>query len=302
MIIINNIEECKIKKSAIALGKFDGVHRGHQKILQELKKNNDAGTKTVVITFSVSPEAILSGKQLKYIMTDREKQEYFSSWEIDYLIDICLDEKFLSVEAEQFVLNYLVGQLGARKIVCGFDFCFGKNRRGNVSMLKKFGESCGFLVILVDHLSEQGSTISSTRIRDEILSGNIEAANRMLGHPYTITGVVQHGNQLGRTIHFPTVNILPANEKILPPNGVYVSDIIFENEKKSGITNIGVKPTVRKNDCVNVETNIFDFSGDLYDKIVTVQLKKFIREEQKFSSMDELKRQIQMDIEMAKAF
>lgn len=296
MVVVNRTENFKIRKSKVALGKFDGVHLGHQKILEELKADREEGIKTVVITFSVSPESVLSHRNLKYIMTDSEKQTYFESCGIDYLIDIPLDEAFLNVEAEDFVRAYLKEKLGAVKIVCGQDFRFGKGRKGDVSLLRRMGDEYGFETKLVSHVMVEGREISSTRIREEILKGNIRQANRMLGHDYAISGVVQHGKQLGRTIEFPTVNLIPPEDKILPPNGVYAVWVDFGNQRKRGITNIGVRPTVGEKESLSVETNILDFAGDLYGEKITVSLKEFVRAEKKFASLEELKGQIKKDI------
>ncbi len=300
MIVINKIENFSLAKSVVALGKFDGVHLGHQQILQELKRDKTEDVKTVIITFSISPEAVLTHKKLRYIMTDKEKQDYFEACGIDYLIDILLDEKFLAVEAEDFVRLYLKEKLGAVKIVCGRNFHFGRGRRGNVDMLEQLGRTYGFEMKLVDHVMEDEEIISSTRIRQELLLGNIGHANKMMGHAYAISGVVMHGNALGRTIDFPTVNLIPAEDKILPPNGVYGTEIEFDGIRKRGITNVGRKPTVETGRQINVETNIFDFSGDLYGQAVTVYFHEFIRPEMKFGSLEELKDQIRHDVDLWK--
>lgn len=301
MITIDNIGNSKIRKSAVALGKFDGVHLGHQAIIRELKKKKDGDTKTVIITFSVSPEAVLSHKNLKYIMTDGEKQEYFEKSGIDYLIDLKLDTDFLRMEAEEFVRTCLVEKLGVKKVVCGRDFRFGRDRKGDVDFLRNAGKKYDFETEIVEHVVIENTEISSTKIRAEILKGNLEQANAMLGHKYSVTGIVQHGNELGRKINFPTVNILPPYDKILPPNGVYMSECLLKGKSLKGITNIGVKPTVGSQR-IGIETNIFDYSGDLYGETVTIEFLKFLRPERKFASMLELQSQIEKDIIMAKSY
>ncbi len=300
MKILNTIKQEKIEKSAIALGKFDGVHLGHQAILEELKKEKEAGTSTVVVTFTVSPESILSHKKQKYIMTDEEKKQFFASCGIDYFIDIPLDQAFLDMEAEDFIRQYLKEQLGAVKIVCGENFRFGKGRKGNVALLKTMGRELGFETKIVTHVKIDELEISSTRIREEITKGNVALANRMLGHPYFVSGKVVHGKELGRTIEFPTINLVPQQDKILPPNGVYVTDTQLDGKCLPGITNIGFKPTVGKKEQLGIETHIFDYQGYLYEKEVKVYFKRFIRPEQKFSSLEELKQQIAKDILQAK--
>jgi len=299
MILMDNIHNCSIGKSAVALGKFDGVHLGHQAILEELKKGKDKDTKTVVITFSVSPEAVLSDKKLKYIMTDREKQEYFECRGIDNLIDIKLDKEFLNISAQDFAEKYLSERLGAVKVVCGKNFRFGRKRQGTADFLCDIGKRLGFETKIIDYVTIAEKEISSTRIRAEILKGNMELANKMLGHKYSVTGIVGHGRELGRTFGFPTINIQPPSDKILPPNGVYVSECIISEEHRRAVTNLGIKPTVggRK---IGIETNIFDYSGNLYGQEITVQFLKFLRAEKKFESVYELQQQIEKDIICAK--
>ena len=301
MILMDNIDNCSIKKSVVALGKFDGVHLGHQAILEELKKekNRDKEIKTVIITFSISPEAVLSDKKLKYIMTDREKREYFEHSGIDYLIDIKLDKKFLNISAQDFVKEYLSENLGAVKVVCGKNFRFGRDRQGTTDFLGNIGIKFGFETKIVDYVTIEKKEISSTRIRTEILKGNIELANKMLGHEYSVTGIVEHGRELGRTLCFPTINIQPPDDKILPPNGVYISECVISEKNRVGVTNLGINPTVG-GERIGIETNIFDYSGNLYGQEVTVRLLKFLREEKKFESIYELQEQIKKDIICAK--
>lgn len=299
MILMENIHNCSIKKSAVALGKFDGIHLGHQAILEELKKEKSEDTKTVVITFSVSPEAVLSDKKLKYIMTDKEKQEYFEHSGVDYLIDIKLNKEFLNISAQEFVEKYLSEKLGAVKVVCGRNFRFGRDRQGTVDFLCDIGRNFGFETKMVDYVTIGKKQISSTYIREEILKGNMELVNKMLGHKYSVTGIVEHGRELGRTISFPTVNIQPPPDKILPPNGVYVSECAISGKSMAAVTNLGIKPTVG-GQRIGIETNIFDYSGNLYGQEVTVRFLKFLREEKRFENVYELQKQIGEDIKCAK--
>lgn len=302
MVTINNIFDCKIEKSVIALGKFDGIHLGHQKIIEELKDNEDKELKTVVITFSVSPEAVLSHKDLKYIMTEQEKNTYFEELGIDYLIDIKLNYDFLNLTADDFVDKYLVKNLGMKKVVCGNDFRFGKDRQGNTEFLKEKGRDLGFTVRIVEHVNFEHAIISSTFIREKISMGDLVRANKMLGHNFSISGVVIHGNQIGRTINFPTINIIPPTEKILPANGVYVSTCMIDGVQYKCVTNIGMKPTVSDAHIVIVETHILNYNGDLYGRELTVELLEFVRPEMKFSSLGELRNQIAADRSLVDRF
>ena len=198
---------------------------------------------------------------------------------------------------EKFVKDILVGKLGVKKIIVGNDFKFGRNRSGDISSLIKMGREFGFSVIALEKEQYKYKDISSTIIKKEIENGNIEDANQMLDQPFMVTGEVVYGEQLGGTIGFPTVNILVCSEKLLPLDGVYQTKVIFEDKTYKGITNVGFKPTVSNKKKRSVETHILNFSGNLYGETLTIQFEKFVRKEKKFSSVDELKKQIKKDIE-----
>ena len=186
MEIISNITELSLKGSSVALGKFDGVHLGHQAIIEELKRENTGGKK-IVITFSVSPQSLLSGIKGSYLMTEKEKIDYFETMGIDALIDIKLTREFLNCTAEQFVQDMLVEHLGIKKLVCGREFRFGKGRAGNVELLRKLGERYGFATGVVPPVMLGEERVSSTRIRKALIDGNLDLVNRMLGRPYGIS-------------------------------------------------------------------------------------------------------------------
>lgn len=302
MVIISNIEDCKVEKSVVALGKFDGVHRGHQAIVAELKRELAPDVKVVIITFSVSPEAVLKKRSLKYLMTNTEKERFFESLGVDYLIDVQLDETFLNMEASDFVEKYLVRQLGVQKVACGTNFGFGKGRKGNAEFLQEKGKEFGFTTAVVEPvLNQNGEQISSTRIRGAIADGNVAFANAMMGHTFELSGTVIRGRQLGRQMEFPTVNILPAQEKLLPVNGVYRTSCIAGGKQYDSITNVGVRPTVADETQPVIETNLFDYEGDLYGEEVRILFYEMVRKEKKFNSVEDLQKQIRKDVMFVKS-
>ena len=277
------------KNTAITLGKFDGIHIGHQLLINEIK--ND-GLLSVVFTFMQSEDS-------KYIYSESEKRRVLEELGIDVCICFPFDNNTKNISAEQFIKDILIDRLDVKKIVVGSDFRFGKNRIGDGKLLKKLSPIYGYDVHIFDKIkNNSGEEVSSNMIRNLITESKMEKVTESLGRPFSISGVINRGRQLGRTMGFPTINIIPDNLKILPLNGVYASDIVFDDEKGTiykGITNIGNNPTVADGLGKTIETNIFDFNKDVYGKSAVVYLKKYIRGEKKFSSLDELKHNIEKD-------
>ena len=205
------------------------------------------------------------------------------------------------MEASDFVRK-IVSDLNVRFIAVGSDFGFGHNREGDFRLLQNMSGQLGYKVEVVDKERYLGREISSTYIREVIGKGDMETAEKLLGYPYTVKGVVGYGRQLGRTIGIPTTNVIPIKEKLLPPNGVYVSKVHIEGETHMGVTNIGVKPTVGDENEKGAETFIFDFDKDVYGKNITIELHKFIRPEMKFESLEKLKEQMEKDIEFVRNY
>lgn len=199
-------------------------------------------------------------------------------------------------------MKKIVRQLHVKSMVVGEDFHFGHNRRGDYRMLQEYQKKYGYEVEVVEKIKEDGRDISSTFVREEIAKGNIEKANQLLGYHYFVTSMVKHGNQIGRTIGIPTINQLPPEEKLLPPNGVYITEVFIDEKKYCGITNVGCKPTIEGKNPIGVETHLLDFKEDVYDKNVTVEFLSRVREERKFGSIDALKEQMQNDIAFGRAF
>lgn len=302
MQIVSDFDELNINgKSAVAIGKFDGIHRGHRVLIDDILRRKEEGLVTVVLTFEPSPAAFFSDKEYKGLTTRDEKRRIFNKLGVDVLFEYPLNGETASVSPEKFVSDILKDKLHASYVACGPDFTFGQGGSGNVSLLKEMGTSLGFEVAVHDKKSEGDIEISSSLIRNEVESGNMENVTEYIGAPYSVTGIVQKGRQIGRTIGMPTVNLLPENDKLLPPFGVYKSMVSFKGGHYKGITNIGVNPTVTDEKKVTVETHIFDFDEDIYGLTIIVNLLHFIRPERKFSNTLELKQQIEKDIEIARA-
>lgn len=297
---ITGTKDFKFENTAITLGKFDGLHKGHKKLMDSLKEEKRNGLTSVVFTFDITPRKLIVGEEPGYLLTKEERRIFHELNGIDVLIEYPFDRETALMEPERFVSEVLVEKLSVRKIVCGTDFKFGYKREGDIHLLSKLGEKYGYETIVLNKEKFDLKEISSTAIKEELLKGNIETVNKMLGYPFTVIGEVVHGNQLGRTMGSPTLNLLPPADKLLPPNGVYSTKTIIDGRTYSGITNIGYKPTVSNGLIRGVETHLFDFEEDLYGKIVEVQFYKFVREEIKFDTVEDLKEQILKDIKACK--
>lgn len=289
------------ENTVISLGKFDGIHRGHELLLEYLSTKKEDGLSTVIFTFDIPPRKNLSGAETKVLTTNEEKRHMFSQIGMDYLVECPFTPEIMCMEPENFI-EKIVRQLHVKCIVAGEDFRFGHNRRGNYRMLQEYSARYGYEVVVVKKIKEDARDISSTFVREEISLGNIEKANQLLGYRYFVTSVVSHGNQIGRTIGIPTINQLPPEEKLLPPNGVYVTEVFIDEKKYRGVTNVGCKPTIAGKNPIGVETHLLDFKEDVYDKLVTVEFLTRIREERKFESVEALKEQMQSDIAFARVY
>lgn len=282
----------------VTLGKFDGVHRGHQKLLKEVFQFGEKGYKTAVFTFETPPCTLTKGKIQTMITTNEERRRCLEQLGIEYLVEYPFNQEVAHLMPEEFVSHILVEQMGVKAIVAGTDFHFGYQRSGDVKMLEELSHRYDYEMIIVEKAKDGEREISSTYIREELAKGNIEKANELLGYPYTIYGEVVHGRHLGRTLGFPTVNILPAVQKHLPQFGVYLSEVMINGRLYHSITNIGRKPTIEGEHPAGVETYIYDLNEDLYGKRIEVRLKHFVRPECKFADVKELKAQVLADKEM----
>lgn len=281
----------------VTLGKFDGRHRGHQKLLrtmQELKSS--LGYPTAIFTFGTPPLSMMSGQPQTVITTNLERRANMEKMGVDYLVEYPFSEETRRMKPEDFVKDILSGRMQAKVIVVGPDCSFGYKGAGDARLLKQLEETLGYRLHVIEKEKDHLRDISSTYIREELEKGNVEKANALLGEPYAVHGEVVHGNHIGTSIlGFPTANLLPPSIKRLPRFGVYVSRVLVDGTYYRGVTNIGRKPTVEGRNPVGVETYIFDMHQDLYGKVIEVQLLAFDRPEQKFSSLEELKQRIEMD-------
>ncbi len=298
--IKNTTEFSVSEETAVSLGKFDGIHKGHVRLLEYLKEKKRLGQKSVVFTFDIPPRQIVGAwEQSKILTTNEEKMRLFEQNGMDYVIECPFTPEIMHMEAEDFV-DMIVRRLHIKSLVVGSDFHFGHNRLGDYQLLRALAGVYGYDVKVVDKVQENGRDISSTLVREEILAGRIESANKLLGYPYFVQGKVVHGNEMGRLFGAPTANLLPPDEKLLPPYGVYVTrtSISGRGDKVyGGITNVGCKPTIQGSNPVGVETHLFDFDEWIYDREIKVEFLKRVRQEQKFDSLEQLKLQMNKDIE-----
>ncbi|MCD8301252.1 MAG: bifunctional riboflavin kinase/FAD synthetase [Clostridiales bacterium] len=298
---IRNTLEFNIKEpSSIALGKFDGLHQGHRYLLDQVKKARGLGMAAVAFTFDISPRT-LSEDNVKVLLTNREKEQAFDDFGLDYVVECPFTEKLRMMEPCDF-LKMLMAQINVKQIVAGRDFRFGRDRKGGYEDLVRHTHELGYKTVIVDKVRDGGTYISSSRIRGLIADGDMEEASRLLGYPYFFTANVTHGTRLGSSMGIPTVNQIPSPDKLLPPNGVYASRVILDGKTYPAVTDVGTKPTVAGSRPVAVETHILDYTGDLYDKELRVSFLKYLRPEKKFSSIDDLWVEISSDIKQAHAF
>ena len=285
--------------TVVTIGKFDGRHKGHQKLLgRMLELKRQKGYRAAVFTFDPAPMAKLSGTDQKVITTNQERRNNMAKMGIDYLVEYPFTRDVVHLSAEAFVREILIGKMNARAMVVGTDCGFGYQRSGNAQVLKELSSRYGYELEVIVKEQDEKRDISSTYIKEELAGGRMEKANKLLGEPYAIHGTVVHGNHVGGPVlGFPTVNIIPPEEKFLPPFGVYVSRVVTEDGIFGGITNIGRKPTVERDCAVGVETYIFGLDKDLYGTDIEVQLLNYERPERKFDSLEQLKEQLKRDKE-----
>lgn len=303
MQIIRKLEEIteKYNNACVTIGNFDGVHRGHQllfnTVVQKARRQNGV---SVAITFDPHPLQILRPDGIKLISTIEQKIELVEISGIDVLVIVPFSKEFAGTTAETFVDEILVGKIGVKELVVGYDYAFGKGRTGDINFLREEGDKKGFPVTVVEAHYEDEMLVSSTRIREVISNGEVEVAKNLLGRYYQMRGIVQVGQQRGGSeIGFPTANLQLDSKDLVPKHGVYVTQVICDGKCYGGVLNIGLNPTFGENNLV-AETHIFDFNQDIYGKPIKINLLCYIRGEQKFASIDELAAQIGRDVVQAK--
>ncbi|MCI8376845.1 MAG: bifunctional riboflavin kinase/FAD synthetase [Lachnospiraceae bacterium] len=295
MKIIKHTTEFQIaEETAVSLGKFDGLHQGHRLLIDRILKKKEEGLASLIFTFDFGarPALTLPTERRAILLRDH----------MDYLVECPFVPALSHMEPEAFVRKVLMEGLHARYLAVGTDFRFGYQRKGDYRLLKQMSDECNFRVDVVEKACWQGREISSTYIREALEQGRMELVNQLLGYAYSVTGEVLHGRQIGRTLGMPTTNLIPDEQKLLPPNGVYATRTIIAGEVFEGITNIGYKPTVGGETRKGVETYLFDLDRNLYGEIIEVQFYGYERPEQKFTSLEALKSQIEADAAWGREF
>ncbi|KGD68978.1 bifunctional riboflavin kinase/FAD synthetase [Flavobacterium aquatile] len=298
MKLFHSLSEYKAeKKSIVTIGTFDGVHMGHKLLLEKLIQNTkEQDCESVVLTFFPHPRMVLQeSSDVKLINTIEEKSELIKKIGIENLIIHPFDQKFSRLTAEEFVKTILVDVLNVQKIIIGYDHRFGRNRTANINDLIVYGKQYNFEVEQISAQEINNNAVSSTKIRNAILEGNISLANKYLGYNYTFSGEVVKGKQLGRTIGFPTANIqIKESYKLIPKSGVYIVKSNYKGQTIFGMMNIGNRPTVNGEN-QTIEVNFLNFNEDIYTQIISVEILEFVRDEQKFDSLNSLKEQLKND-------
>mgnify|MGYP002672561793 FL=1 len=302
MIIIENTTNFPLDgRSAVAIGKFDGIHLGHRKLLEKIIQQKEKGYLATVFTFDTSAAAFFGGDD-KELTTREEKRRLFARMGMDVLIEFPLNQETAATPPDVFVEEYIIRQMKAAYICAGMDVSFGQRGAGNYQLLQQYAAAGDYRIEIIDKVMAGGEEVSSTRVREAIRSGEMKLANEMLGTAYSLTGVVAHGRRLGRTIGMPTANLLPEKDKLLPPNGVYYSRVRYQDKVYKAISNIGCKPTVSAEMVLGVESYLYDFTEDIYGKEITVELLEFRRPEMKFADVEALKTQMEKDIQAGKTY
>lgn len=293
---ITNCSEYLPVQTAVTIGKFDGFHLGHRSLLSAVLQEKEHGFVPAVVSFDTG-----SDKERCVIYTREEQRMLCESLGIEIMAEYLLNEELREMSAAEFIAEILCKRLRAGVIVAGEDFRFGKDRAGDVALLKSLESRYNYRTVSIPKVVCDGTRISSTKIRELLVNGQIREANALLGQPYAVFGEVMHGKKLGRTLGFPTLNLIPSVEKLLPAYGVYVTMTKIGEQWFQGITNIGLRPTVDSDSVVSVETHLIQCEEELYGKQVEVRFLHFLRPEQRFADAEELKKAMRADLISAKA-
>lgn len=303
MEIITDLRNCELHmETAVAIGKFDGLHRGHRRLLQEILDKKSAGLKACVFTFDPSPAVFFGLADGKELMTKEEKRRALRAMGVDVLVEYPMNAKNAAVAPYDFVKELLADALHVKFIAAGTDVSFGAQGAGNAALLEECSKELGYELKLIDKVTLEGAEISSSLVRKEVEAGNMEYVTELLGAPYTVSGEVMHGKALGRKLGMPTMNLLPPKEKLLPPLGVYYSQVRYEGKCYPAISNVGYKPTVSQEPVLGVETYLYDFDKEIYGEDISVSLLAFKRAEMRFASVEELKERMKQDISDGKEY
>jgi riboflavin kinase/FMN adenylyltransferase len=286
------------KNAVITIGTFDGVHMGHRVILHQVVSHaKEVNGESILLTFEPHPRKIIFPDQpLKLLTTLEEKIQLITETGIQHIVVVPFNKEFASLSAQQYIEDFLVKNFRPNSIVIGYDHHFGSDRKGDIDLLKENESKHNYKVYEIPAQLIEDAAVSSTKIRNAIAAGEVGEAAKMLNRPYTIKGIVSKGAQLGRTIDYPTANVVPTDaDKLVPGNGVYAILAKRNNETYKGMLNIGIRPTVSNDTQLHIETHLFDFNSDIYGEILELELIARLRDEQKFSSLDALKDQLHND-------
>jgi len=300
MIIHDGYENLNLVNPVVTLGIFDGVHLGHMALLERLvSRAKDVMGESVVITFTPHPRQVLDNnlKDLSFLTTTEEKKVLLKKANIDHLVVIEFTRNFSKMPACDFVMEILVKKLRTKHLIIGFNHHFGRSGKGDFNTIKKCTEGLDFKVEQVQGFHTEDGTIGSSLIREALLNGRLDEANRLLGYSFSISGTIVEGRKIGRAIGFPTANIEPADKfKLIPANGVYAAEIILDGERYPGMMSIGSNPTVNSDTTVrSIEVNIFEFNQDIYGRNISVIYVKRLRDEIKFETIEKLTEQMKLD-------
>lgn len=297
MTIIKSLDEViNVENTVVTIGNFDGIHKGHIKLIKEaVKEAKTKNYKSVVFTFENHPMRYFRADSIKHIITNEEKVKIFENLGVDIVFMIPFDEYMTKISATDFVKTILHEKLKCKMVIVGHDFTFARNKEGNASLLESLGKNYNMKVKVIEPIKIKGRRVSSSYIRNLINDGNVSEIKDFLGRNYFLEGEVIHARKIGRTIGFPTANLKAEDKLIIPKNGIYAVKVYIKNKVYYGATNIGYNPTVNGK-ALSIETNIIDFDEEIYGEIIKVEFLDRIRDEKKFNSLDELKSQLRKDV------
>lgn len=297
MTIIKSLDEViNVENTVVTIGNFDGIHKGHIKLIKEaVKEAKTKNYKSVVFTFENHPMRYFRADSIKHIITNEEKVKIFKNLGVDIVFMIPFDEYMTKISATDFVKTILHEKLKCKMVIVGHDFTFARNKEGNASLLESLGKKYNMKVKVIEPIKIKGRRVSSSYIRNLINDGNVSEIKDFLGRNYFLEGEVIHARKIGRTIGFPTANLKAEDKLIIPKNGIYAVKVYIKNKVYYGATNIGYNPTVNGK-TLSIETNIIDFDEEIYGEIIKVEFLDRIRDEKKFNSLDELKSQLRKDV------
>lgn len=301
-IIANTTDFYLDRETSVAIGKFDGIHIGHRRLLEEIREKKKDGLCACVFTFDPAPAVLFGQSDGKELTTKEEKHVLFERAGVDILIEFPMTHETAATAPEAFAAEILAERMQTRFLAAGSDLSFGAGGAGNAELLQRLGPELGFQVKTIEKICLNGREVSSTYVRSCVEKGDMRLTEKLLGMPYPVLGTVVKGNQLGRTLGFPTVNLLPQESKLLPPNGVYFSQIRRRGRLYRAISNVGYKPTVTEERVMGLESYLYDFQEDIYGETIEVYLLEYSRPERRFESVEALRRQLEMDRKAGAAY